>query len=68
MTPYESGFDAGERQAFKDRHNGVRRVFSERQDTGYAAGYRDGYTPHDASWWRGATVQAWWQDRESEIE
>ena len=47
---YETGFDAGERDAFKDRQDGLRRVFDDMPMGEYQRGYFDGYTPLDPKW------------------
>ena len=60
---YQSGFDAGERDAFKDRQNGLRRVFEDMPRGEYQRGYFDGYTPRNLEWAaRRPEGQAWTND------
>ncbi len=66
MNAYESGFVDGEKDAFKDRRNGIRRTVAEPANE-YQRGYRDGYTPRNLSWLLTKPAAAWWQDRESEF-
>lgn len=61
------GFDAGERQAFKDQRNGVRRGFADDQQSDYQRGYRDGYTPRNPSWWRSLAPAQFWWSRETDV-
>jgi hypothetical protein len=64
MTEYEIGFDAGERQAFKDRSLHLRRArgkpMSERE-----RGFDDGYFPRSEAWALRApsAADAWWVER-----
>lgn len=52
MTPYELGFDAGERQAFSDRkHDRRARQKPLGQMTAFARGWWDGYQPRSMTWW-----------------
>lgn len=68
MTAYESGFADGERQAFKDRRNHVRRSRPEAQvQSTYLDGWWDGYTPRSLTWLLHKDPQPYWADRESEI-
>lgn len=67
MNAYESGFADGERDAFKDRRNNIRRTLSQDPTSEYQRGYRDGYTPRNLSWLLTKPAAAWWQDRESEF-
>jgi hypothetical protein len=65
MSPYESGFDAGERTAFADRKKGRIRcrppTNSERQ-----RGFWDGYEPRSETWrMRQVPSTAWWLEREN---
>ena len=65
MTEYEIGFDAGERQAFKDRSLHMRRMrgtpMNQREH-----GFEDGYFPRDAGWAlrSPAATDAWWVERD----
>jgi hypothetical protein len=65
MTEYEIGFDAGERQAFKDRSLHMRRVRGAPK-TERERGFEDGYFPRDPAWaMRGPRHgDAWWVERE----
>lgn len=68
MTAYERGFDAGERQAFKDRRTKVRRTRPSCTPVdGYEAGFWDGYTPRSISWLLTHEPQPFWAERESEF-
>lgn len=67
MTDYETGFDHGERQAFKDRRLHMHRTFSGQPQSDYDRGYRDGYTPRSLTWALHKEPQPFWQERESEI-
>ena len=67
MTHYEAGFDAGERDAYKDRQNGIRRTQSTDPSGGeYQRGYWEAYRPRNLAWALKKPPQAWWQERESE--
>ena len=65
MTEYEIGFDAGERQAFKDRSMHIRKVRGE-PTTQRDKGYEDGYFPRDLAWAlrSPAVADAWWVERD----
>ena len=64
---YEAGFSDGERQAFKDRRNRVRRTLPDDDRTPYGRGYRDGYMPRSLAWnLREVAPKAWWMEREEE--
>jgi hypothetical protein len=56
MNAYEHGFAEGERAAFKDRRNAVRRERPETLEPGYQQGWWDGYLPR-SQWW-GLTASA----------
>lgn len=68
MTPYERGFDAGERQAFKDRGLHIRRQKpAEILPLSYGEGWWDGYTPRSLTWLLSREAQPFWAERESEF-
>lgn len=46
---YAAGFEAGERAAFNDRHEGTQRIAS-RPRCAYDRGFWDGYCPRSATW------------------
>lgn len=66
---YAYHFEAGERQAFKDRANGVRRHQPDDMSHPDTRAFWDGYQPRSSTWAARKTQapQAWWTERESEI-
>ena len=64
MTDYERGFDAGERQAFKNRRNAVRVTRPQGFLSEYERGYWDGYTPRSQAWGLSRAEAPWWAERE----
>lgn len=53
MTTYAAGFEAGERQAFEDRHNRSRMQLPQvAYQSEYWRGFGDGYTPRTVGWLR----------------
>ena len=49
---YEQGFAQGEIDAYRDRKTGVPREDIGEPRNEWQRGYRDGYTPRRADWWR----------------
>lgn len=62
---YQAGFDAGERDAWKDRQNGLRRDFSGPVRGEYQRGYLDGYRPRNPGWALKQESAPWWVERET---
>ncbi|MBA3590354.1 hypothetical protein [Methylibium sp.] len=58
---YESGFNAGEHQAFQDRRSGVVRDLGDAPQSEWQRGYRDGYTPRSPTWARSLARIACWE-------
>ena len=63
---YAAGFADGERDAYKDRANAIRRTV-EAGAYGYAQGYSDGYRPRSPEWSARPPIDsaAWWVEREA---
>lgn len=47
---YAAGFSDGERDAFKDRQNGIRRTNAWQPIGEYQRGYWDAYRPGNSDW------------------
>jgi len=64
---YAAGFSQGEKDAYQDRLNGVRRDFSEARLGEWHQGYRDGYSPRNPEWSarQPKAGAAWWVEREA---
>lgn len=63
MSPYEAGFDAGERAAFDDGRSGVRRAqppVNERRNA-YQRGWWEGYLARSSAWINGKRTLPEWK-------
>lgn len=57
---YQTGFIAGERQAFEDRRSGMHRDLGDAPQSEWQRGYHDGYTPRSPTWARQPVrVECW---------
>jgi hypothetical protein len=68
MSPYEAGFDAGERTAFADRRKGRVRCRPAATPDQRERGFWDGYEPRSEEWRlrTGLKRPAWWVEPERE--